>query len=99
MRTLIGGVTNGTCTSKILGQVNVLSDLKISTAFANSFVYSAFISVSKSCMFGLGLGFSNKALGISASLGFYNSPPLIEYQEKEIELPLSPPYQMISALF
>ena len=27
-------------------------------------------------MFGLGLGFSNKGLGVSASLGFYHSPPL-----------------------
>ena len=25
----------------------------------------------------LGLGFSNKGLGVSASLGFYNSPPLL----------------------
>ena len=41
-----------------------------------SLVYSAFISVSKSHMFGLGLGFSNKGLGVSASLGFYHSPPL-----------------------
>ena len=27
-------------------------------------------------LFGLGLGFSNKGLGVSASLGFYHSPPL-----------------------
>ena len=26
----------------------------------------------------LGLGFSNKGLGVSASLGFYHSPPLTE---------------------
>ena len=25
----------------------------------------------------LGLGFSNKGLGVSASLGFYHSPPLL----------------------
>ena len=33
----------------------------------------------------LGLGFSNKGLGISASLGFYHSPPLISCQMFPLE--------------
>ena len=58
------GVANRT--SKILGLVNFSSDLEISpTAFAKSLVYAASISFSKSGMFGLGLGFSNKGLGVS----------------------------------
>ena len=64
---------------KILGLVNFSSGLENSTAFAKSleaFVYSVFISVSKSHMFCLGLRFSNKGLGVLASLGFYHSSPL-----------------------
>ena len=48
------------------GLVNFSCDLEISMASAKSLIYSAFISVSKSRMFGLGLGFSNKDVGVSA---------------------------------
>ena len=34
----------------------------------------------------LGLGFSNKGLGVSASLGFYHSPPLIEQGRVDLRL-------------
>ena len=65
-------VANGT--SKILDLANVLSDLEISTAFAKSlevsFIVHLFRSRSLACL--VGLGFSNKGLGISASLGFYH---------------------------
>lgn len=70
------GVAYGT--PKIFGLLTFSCNLEISTAFGKSLEvsFSAFISVSEFCMFFLGLAFSNKGLGVSGSLGFYQSSPL-----------------------
>lgn len=66
------GAANGT-----LGLEIFLSDLEVSTAVVKSLVHNAFISVLKSPMFGLSLGFSYKGLGVSTSLGFYDTCELL----------------------
>ena len=86
------GVANGT--SKILSLVNFSCDLEISTAFAKSLEVSFIVHLSR--LFGHGLGFSSKGLGVSASLGFYHLPPLNVCVNAGIRTCLSPRLQFSS---